>query len=66
AYDVRKANIRVRVESNLPGLLASFGHPSLKVDYHLQKTQQYNDGEHIHQQSSHSPAPRCLLAHRLL
>ncbi|MGP0014230.1 MAG: hypothetical protein ACLPL7_16330, partial [Pseudomonas sp.] len=66
AYDVRKANMRVRVECNLPGLLANFGHLSLNVDYRLQKTQQYNDGEHIHQQNSHSPAPRRLLAHRLL
>jgi len=66
AYDVRKANIRIRIESNLPGLLASFGHLSLKVDYRLEETRYYNDGEHIHQQSSHAPAPRRLLAHRLL
>ncbi|NWB98755.1 hypothetical protein HX882_22945 [Pseudomonas gingeri] len=66
AYSVREANLRVRIESNLPGLLASFGHLSLKVDYRLQETRYYNDGEHIHQQSSYTQAPRRLLAHRLL
>lgn len=54
-FDVRNANTRLRIESNLPGLLSGFGEPRIAAFCALERTEYFYDGQggQTHQKISH-------------